>query len=270
MEITIERLTLIAKRIENLLVQPLTEPQHFYYTAFYFLIFGILSPGISIFFSLFLLCISLVLFCWGYAIDTYHFIKKIWESDFNKKALGAISGIIITLPSYIMANQTINQVTSVSPNNLDSSVAVISLMLIPKVTLIAGMGIFFAATIWQFIYTMKMFTSEYTKWFASIILFKEHKIENHEKEAMVFPRIVGGITLIVILGFLSEKYEENKLNLYPFFESIIVYSDYYEKHSCIGIKANSRIAFLKDGRISIATKDYLHNWSFKTGKCVTS
>jgi len=56
----------------------------------------------------------------------------------------------------------------------------------------------------------------------------------------------------------------------PFFEKVILYSDYYEKHTCKDVAENSRVAFLKDGSISIATQNYLRKWTFETQKCTKS
>lgn len=262
-----KKLTTIITNVRQLLNQPPTKPKHFYFLAVFFIIAGAFFANISLFTFEYLNIVGFAFFCWGYAIDTLGFIKGKWASDFNKKTLTVIAGLVISVPSYAMANQAINKITSLPPGNFDTSAALLSFLLIPQISIISCIAIFFIATLWQLALMIKQFLSNYVKIITMTLLYnKTFKPEKNENELLIMPRVIGGFIFIFLFSTLAEAYEDNQHTWSLVFENIIIYTDYYEKSPCKNIAPDSRIAFLKDGGISVATKESTWHWSFDNNK----
>ncbi len=257
-----KKLTTIITNVRQLLTQPPTKPKHFYFLAVFFIITGGFLVNISLFGFEYLSSVGSIFFCWGYAIDTLSFIKEKWASDFNKKAVKIIASVVIAVPSYAMANQAINKITSLPPGNFDTSAALLSFLLVPKIIIIACIAIFFIATLWQLILMIKQFLSSYSQMIMMPLLYnKTFKPEKNENEFLIMPRIVGGFIFIFLFSTLAESYEENQDTWSLVFENIIIHTDYYEKSHCKNIAPDNRVAFLKDGGISVATQESTWHWS---------
>lgn len=263
----IDKLKPLATRIDTLLTKKVSEPRHFYLVGFILMFTGLPFILLFQFISYYLILSGLTLFVWGYAIDSYRFVKNIWASNTNKKILAALSGIIITLPAYISANHITNKITGLPPENFDSSVTVLSLFMTIKVSIIVGMCIFFITLLYHFFITIKQAMLGYIKIISSMVLFKDYKPEKDEKMHFAFPRIMGVCTFIFILGYLSDAYDDNQKNILPFFENIIVLTDYYEKSPCNNIVSKARVAFLNDGNISVAVQNKPFHWTFNKQNC---
>lgn len=258
--------SILLKKAKHHATISLTEPRQFYLIGLFISVIGLFSIIIEPYISYFLFGASLFLFCWAYLIEIIRYIKKIWMYDINKKLIPAIAGIAITLPCYISANQITNNITGEDPSNFDSSIAVLSILLLPKIILITGICVFFLATILHFVFVLKEMLFDTIKSFSFMLLFNRIRKRELGFEPM-FARIFASGVFIFIFTTLFSIYEENKGNYLPVFENIIIQTDYYEKSPCKNTPKNSRIAFLNDGRVSVATTTKPFHWSFYSQKC---
>ena len=120
-------------------------------------------------------------------------------------------------------------------------------------------------SLWQmlvfFWYSMR--TSAWT--FIAFFSWKPPKA-NMERELLHLSRIIAAVTLIVVSRYLVNFHDQAEETLQQIRSEIVVKVDYYPRSPCRNVSAQERVAFLKGGKISVATRE-AGRWHFRLVSC---
>lgn len=89
-----------------------------------------------------------------------------------------------------------------------------------------------------------------------------------EKDAALFhsARLVAAVTLGFGFGALAEVHQQAEATLKQLRTEVVVHADYYAHSPCRNVTGDARVAFLKDGTISVATRER-RGWRFEVRHC---
>ena len=89
---------------------------------------------------------------------------------------------------------------------------------------------------------------------------------NKEPELLHVSRTFAAGILIAVFIFFTGLYGQTEETLQQIRKELIVYVDYYPRSPCSNVTAQERVAFLKDGKISVATRK-TGGWDFRYVSC---
>lgn len=203
--------------------------------------------------------------CIGFLSELISIIRSLWSSSLAHKIAGTIVAAVLVPSCYIVARHVINEITSLAPEQFASSTPFIALIYAPLVVLKTCVRGFIAFAILMIFVLMWQQAQALIQKFASPFT-KTPPRNNDEQVFFNVSRFIAAIALAAISWTSAGVYEDMNDVLRTVAKETLVYADYYERSNCTNVGRSERVAFLKDGNISVATPQYL-SWKFSVKQC---
>jgi hypothetical protein len=202
----------------------------------------------------------------GFLHDLWVKTKALWASSAAHKVGGMLIGAVITLPCYLAAHHAVNRITGLAPESFPFSLTLLAIGYGPLVVLVAGVVIFGAYSVWQLLAIVLHSARTQLRLWPSLLLKGEFPLVEKDAALFHFARLVAAVTLWLGFGALAEVHQQAEATLERLRTEVVVHADYYAHSPCRNVTGAARVAFLKDGTISVATRE-LRGWRFGVRRC---
>ena len=251
------------QRLAEIAKTPLNTPRRLYLAGFTLAVLGGFQSGFTGAFWT-MVGAGLGAICVGFLMEVWAKIKTLLTSSIARNVAVALGGAVITFPSYILAHHSVNRITGLAPDAFPFSIPLIAAVYWPLVLLIAVTVILGAYFLWQvlgfFVYGMQALLEMIMMPFLGTPL-----PTSKERELLHVSRMIAAITLISVFGSFSGLYDQSE-TWQQFRKELIVDVDYYPRSPCSNVTAQERVAFLKEDKISVATRK-TGGWDFRLANC---
>lgn len=244
---------------------PLDTPRRLYLTGFALAILGIVQGGLTGTFGGVVWVAGLGIICVGFIKEIWAKIKALLTPSVARAVGVALGSTVVTLPSYIWAHQSVNQITGLSPESFPLSVSALAVAYAVPVALMIGALILSVYAIWPALVLMWYSIRPQLGMLTMFLLIAPPKIDQ-EQGLLHISRIIAAITLAIMFIYFVDPHNQVKEILKQIRIAIVVGSDYYPHSPCRNVTAQERVAFLKDGKISVATPQ-AGQWHFRLDSC---
>ena len=256
-----QRLAEIAKR-------PLNTPRRLYLTGFVLVVVSFFMGGLIDTFWSVVGMAGLGVICVGFLKEIWEKAKTLLASSIAHKVLGVLIAGAVTLPCYSQAHQAVNRITGLSPESFPFSLSFLAMGYAPPMVLTVGMLILSVYSSWQ-ILVFSWHALRPSVWPIVTLFSRKPTKAEIEIELLHVSRIIAAFTLIAVSSHLINFYDQADETLQQIRSEIVVHADYYPRSPCRNISAQERVAFLKDGKISVATHK-AGRWNFRLASCETA
>jgi len=255
----------LEKELINLFNTSISTPRHLYLIGFMLLLFSLFVLSISSNAGKAFFYIALTMTCIGFVLEAFIKARNYGLFTFNKSLITGLIGFLFSYPCYIMANHTVNQVTSLSPEHFFFAVIVVAFIYTIKAIWIGCILVLGLFAIYQMASTAIEGLLLNIRNFVSL-MHPDLKNNNKIKNPLVLPRFIATISLIAVFSNIADLYEAKKDELYLSPQNIVLLTNYYESNSCSNIKLGEKVAFLKNNKVSVAT-NINNEWVFELRTC---
>lgn len=253
------------QRLADIGRTPLNTPFRFYLTGFVLVIMGAVLGGFIDPFWYVVLAFGLGMICIGFLQELWAKVKALLASSTAHKVLGAFGSVVIALPCYILANQSVNQITGLSPEPFTYSISLLAISYALPVMLTASAVLLVGYSCWQLLTLTWRAMRTHIGMFAVIFSGELPKMEK-ERDFLSESRTLAAVTLMGVSFYATDLYNQAEETLQQIRAAIVVGADYYPRSPCDNVAGHERVAFLKDGKISVATRA-AGRWSFRLVTC---
>ena len=251
------------QRLAEIAKTPLNTPRRLYLAGFTLVVLGLIQSRFTGVFGTVVGGAGLGAICVGFLMEVWVKIKALLTSSIARNVAVALGGAVITFPSYILAHHSVNQITGLVPDAFPFSIPLIAAVYWPLVLFIAVTAILGTYLLWQilvfFVYGMRAMLEMIMMPFLGT-----PPPTNTELELLHISRMIAALTLVSVFIPFSGLYDRAELQ--QFCKGLIVYADYYSRSPCSNVTAQERVAFLKDDKISVATRK-VGGWDFRLANC---
>ena len=253
------------ERLAEIARTPLNTPRHLYLTGFALVVLGLVQGGFTGTVWTITWVVGLSIICVGFIQEIWAKIKALLTPAVARAVILALGSTVVTLPSYIWAHQSVNHITGLAPESFPLSVSALAIGYVLPVALMTGALILGAYAFWQVLvlawYSMRMQLGMITRLFSIA-----PSTINRERELLHVSRMIAAITLMAVLIYFSDLHDQAEETLQQIRTEVVVHVDYYPRSPCRNVAAQERVAFLKDGKISVATRQ-AGQWHFRLDSC---
>jgi len=246
---------------------PVDTPRRFYLAGLTLVILGLVQAWFTdILWWATIAAPGLGVICIGFLHDAWTRTKALWASSTAHMVAGVLIGAVITMPCYLFAHHAVNRITGLSPESFPFSVTLLAIGYGPLVVTIASTVLLGIYSAWQLLMLAWHAVHLLLRTWVSVLLTGDPPLV--EKDAMLFHFARTAAAFILLLGFaaLVDVHERAEAMLERLRTEAVVHADYYSRSPCHNIAAGARVAFLKEGRISVATRD-AQGWRFGIARC---
>lgn len=245
---------------------PLDTPQRLYLAGFVLIAFGLIQTWVTGTAWTVIWVAGLGAICIGFIQEVGSKIKALWALSLMPKVAAVLWSAVIAFPSYLLAHQSVNSITGIAPEAFPFSVPVLASFYALLVVPMTGAFILGIYSLW----TVLVLTGYGIRaQFGTIpgLFFKPKRPINPNSIVWHGSRLIAAITLMSVLLHFTGLYEQaEETTLKQIRTEIIVAVDYYPRSPCRNVAAQERVAFLKDGKISVATRK-TGGWDFRYVSC---
>lgn len=244
---------------------PLNTPRRLYLTGFILAIVGFFQGGLIEPFWRVVMVSGLGVMCVGFLQEIWTKSKALLASSTAHKVVGALGGVVITLPCYILAHQSVNRITGLSPEPFTYSTSLLAIGYALPVILTTGAVLLGGYSLWQLLVLVwhSMRTSIGT---VAVVFSGKPPKADKERELLYFARTVAAFTLMGMSFYAVNLHDQAEETLQRIRTEVVVSADYYSRSPCRNVAAHERVAFLKGGKISVATRE-AGRWRFRLASC---
>lgn len=256
------------QRLVEMARTPLNTPRRLYLTGFALVILGIVQGGLTSTFGAVVGLAGLGAICVGFLKEIWAKIKSLLTSSIAHRVAAALGSVVITLPCYILANHSVNLITGLAPDSFPFSITFLAISYALPVVLTTGALILGGYSAGQFLVLTWYGIRGYLG-MATTIFSGERPKANMKRDLVHASRVFAAITLIGVAFYFVALYDQAEETLQQIRSEVVVYADYYPRSPCRNVVAQERVAFLKDGKISVATRK-AGKWHFRFANCEAS
>ena len=244
---------------------PLNTPRRLYLTGFILTIVGFFQGGLIEPFWRVVMVSGLGVMCVGFLQEIWTKSKALLASSTAHKVVGALGGVVITLPCYILAHQSVNRITGLSPEPFTYSTSLLAIGYALPVILTTGAVLLGGYSLWQFLVFAWSSLRSSAGVFA-VLFWGEPPKTDKEQDLLHISRMIAAFTLMGVSFYAVNLHDQAEETLQQCRAGIVVSADYYSRSPCRNVAAHERVAFLKDGKISVATRQ-AGRWRFRLASC---
>ena len=253
------------QRLVEIAKTPLDTPQLLYLTGIVLVVLGLVQSGFTGTLWTVVGVAGLGAICVGFLMEVWAKIKTLLTSSIARNVAVVLGGAVITFPSYILAHHSVNQITGLVPDAFPFSIPLLAAIYVPLMVLIATTAILEAYLLWQilvfFVFIMRALLKRIMMFFLGT-----PPPTNTGLELLHVSRMIAAGILIAVFIFFTDLYGQAEETLQQIRKELIVYVDYYPRSPCSNVTAQERVAFLKDDKISVATRK-VGGWDFRLANC---
>ena len=244
---------------------PLNTPRRLYLTGFVLALAGFLLGGLIDPFWRVVLVSGLGVICVGFLQEIWTKTQALLASSTAHKVVGALGGVVISLPCYILAHQSVNRITGLSPESFPYSTTLLAIAYALPVILTAAAVLLGGYSILQMLFFIWHWMRTNLGGLAVLFSMEPSKA-NKVQSLLHVSRMIAAFTLMFVFFHAVDRHDQAEATLQPIRTEVVVHADYYSRSPCRNVAAHERVAFLKDGKISIATRE-AGRWRFRLADC---
>lgn len=253
------------QRLVEMTRKPLNTPRRLYLTGFSLVILGLVQGGFTGTFGAVVGLAGLGAICVGFFKEIWAKVKSLLTSSIAHRVAAALGGVMITLPCYIMAHHSVNRITGLAPDSFPFSVTFLAISYALPVVLTTGALILGVYSIGQLL-ALTWYSIRAQLGVVTTIFSIEQPKADMERDLVHSSRAIAAITLMGMAFYFVALYDQAEETLQQIRSEIVVYADYYPRSPCRNVTAQERVAFLKDGKILVATRK-AGKWHFRLANC---
>lgn len=244
---------------------PLNTPRRLYLTGFVLAIVGLFQGGLIEPFWRVVMVSGLGTICIGFLQEIWAKSKALFASSTAHKVVGALGGMVITLPCYILAHQSVNRITGLSPEPFTYSTSLLAIGYALPVILTIGAVLLGGYSFWQLL-VLAGHSMRTSVGMVAVVFSGELPKANKERELLYGARTLAASILMGVSLYAVNLHDQAEETLQQIRAEVVVNADYYPRSPCRNVAAHERVAFLKDGKISVASRQ-AGRWRFRLARC---